>query len=204
VPAGSARVVKVEAGAGTLKIAGRPGATAVVVHGTACANRAGLLDGVQVKTSQAGDAVLVEAVIPEGSWVLGGGAWLDLVIEVPEHLALDVVDGSGSVEIASVGALEIVDGSGELTIRDVERDVRIRDGSGSIEVRGVGGSVTVEDDGSGSIEVQAVKGSVVVKNDGSGSISVADVGGDFSVRHDGSGGIEHHDVRGRVSVPERR
>jgi hypothetical protein len=204
VPAGGARVVRIQAGAGALKIQGRAGSDAVVVHGKACAGRASLVDDVQVKTSQEGDAVVVEAVIPESTWLSGGGAWLDLVIEVPAHLAVDASDGSGSAEIAGVGALTVEDGSGELTIRDVAREVRIRDGSGSIEIQGVGGSVTVDVDGSGSIDARQVKGSVVVKNDGSGSIAVADVGGDFSVRRDGSGGIEHHDVRGQVSIPDKR
>jgi hypothetical protein len=201
VDASGARVAKLEAKAGSLRVEGRAGATAVVVHGTACASRASLLDGIQVVARREGDAVRVEAVIPENSWLTGGSAHLDLVIEVPAGLALDIQDGSGTAEILGAGSVRIEDGSGSLSIRDVAGDVHVRDGSGEIEIHGVEGSVTIEDDGSGSIEVEGVKGSVVVRNDGSGSISVRDVSGDFSVRHDGSGGIEHHDVRGRVDLP---
>ena len=204
VDAAGARVAKVEARAGSLRVAGRAGATAVSVRGNACADRAGLLDDVQLRVERVGDSVEVEAVFPENSWFSGGSAWLDLVIEVPAGLAVEVVDGSGEAEIVSVASVRVEDGSGGLTIRDVTRDVQVRDGSGEISVEGVGGSVTIDEDGSGGIEVTGVKGNVLVRNDGSGGISVKDVGGDFTVRNDGSGGIEHDAVRGRVSVPRRR
>jgi hypothetical protein len=203
VEAGGARVARVEAGAGALRVEGRAGATAVVVRGTACASRDGLLDDIQVRAERQGDIVQVKTDFPENSWFSGGSAWLDLVIEVPAGLAVEVVDGSGEAEIASVASVRVKDGSGELRIRDVTRDVHVRDGSGEVSIEGVGGSVTVDEDGSGGIEVSGVKGNVLVRNDGSGGISVRDVGGDFSVRNDGSGGIEHDGVRGRVSVPRR-
>jgi hypothetical protein len=204
VDAAGARLVKVDAGAGSLKVEGRPGSS-VVVHGTACASRAGVIDQVQVRVRRDGDTVRIETLMPESNWSIGGtAAWLDLVVEVPSSLDVDVHDGSGSLEIAGVGAARVEDGSGEIHIRDVERDVEVRDGSGEIEIRGVGGSVEIPEDGSGSIEVDGVRGDVRVDDDGSGSISVHDVGGDFTVRHDGSGGIEQHDVRGRVSIPHHR
>src|SRR5262245_43558857 len=100
VDAAGARLVKVEAGAGSLRVEGRSGAS-VAAHGTACASRSTMLDQVQLRASRHGDTVLVKTDLPENNWSFGGGAWLDLVVEVPSDVAVEVEDGSGSAEIVS-------------------------------------------------------------------------------------------------------
>ncbi len=200
VQAQGARRIRVIAGAGDLKIHGQAGASTVAVHGTACSSRESGLDEIKVIAERRGDEIYVEAAMPD-EW-LGGARGLDLVLDVPSSLPLDVEDGSGSAEIRDVAALKIEDGSGELRIEDVAGEVRVTDGSGDIVIDRVG-SVVVESDGSGSMRINGVKGSVVVHDDGSGSIDVSDVGGDFAVEHDGSGGIAYDGVRGGVTVPRR-
>ncbi|MQA90483.1 MAG: hypothetical protein GEU90_09635 [Gemmatimonas sp.] len=217
--------IRVEAGAGSLRITGRPGMSQVLVTGTACASSASRLEEMEIDIgSRAGEAY-VETIIPQslGWFDWFGYARMDLVVEVPEGATLNVRDGSGSLEIANIGGglkvddgsgsleianvgggLEVDDGSGSLTIRDVDGDLRLFDGSGSITVENVRGSVVVEDDGSGSMDVRNVTGSVFVREDGSGSISVDLVGGDFIVDRDGSGGIHSADIAGVVQIPRRR
>jgi hypothetical protein len=187
--------------AGDLKIQGHEGTAAVTVHGTACASTEDRLASVQLIAERRGEVVYVEAAIPE-EW-LGGAAALDLVLDVPASIPLDVEDGSGSADIRDVAALKIVDGSGELRIENVSGAVTVNDGSGDIVIHKAG-SVLIEEDGSGGVHITGVRGSVVVRDDGSGSIDVSDVGGDFSVEHDGSGGITHEGVRGQVRIPRRR
>ena len=213
--AAGARSIRVLAKAGDLKIRGVAGASAVTVKGTACASRESGLDEIKLVVERRGDVVHVEAVTPEWTW---GSAGLDLEIDVPNSIPLDVDDGSGSAEVRDVAALRIVDGSGELTIDGVRGALTVDDGSGSLQISNVGGeakitdgsgeivvrqagSVLITEDGSGSIQVSDVRGNVVVRNDGSGSIDVREVAGDFTVDDDGSGGIEHHGVRGHVKVP---
>lgn len=217
VDAGGARQVRVIARAGVLKIHGRDGASAVVVRGTACASSESRLADVRLVAERRGDVVYVEADIPEDGWLGGQGA-LDLEIEVPASIALDVDDGSGAAEIRNVASLTIEDGSGDLIVDTVQGGVTVDDGSGSLDISKVGGevrlkdgsgeivvreagSVRIDEDGSGSVQLTSVRGNVTIRDDGSGSISVRDVGGDFTVEDDGSGGIEHHDVRGRVRIP---
>jgi len=217
VNAAGARQVRVIARAGELKIHGRDGASAVAVHGTACASNESRLADVKLVAERRGDVVYIEAAVPEDGWFGGQGA-LDLDIEVPMSIALDVDDGSGSADIENVASLKIEDGSGDLAIDDVRGDVTVEDGSGSLDIDKVGGqvrirdgsgeiivreagSVLIDEDGSGGVELTGVHGNVVVRDDGSGSISVRDVGGDFTVEDDGSGSIDHHDVRGRVRIP---
>jgi hypothetical protein len=198
------RTVRVKAGAGSLRVEGRPGAVSVDAHGTACASRESLLEEVQIRARRSGDVATIETDIPERSnWLGGGEARLDLVVEVPAGVSVEIEDGSGSMDVKGVAAAAIRDGSGELVVDSVEGEVRITDGSGGITVRDAG-SVVIEEDGSGGIDISNVRGNVTVRDDGSGSIDVHDVGGDFTVEDDGSGGITHDAVHGRVRIPSRR
>ena len=218
VEAGGAELVRVIAKAGSLEIMGKEGLTDVRAHGKACAEHREDLAEVRLVAERSGSEVRVEVVTPDG-WGKSGS--LDLVVEVPQSLAVAVEDGSGSAEIRGVASLRLKDGSGEIEVRDVAGDVEVRDGSGkieivqvrgsvvvddgsgSIEIQDVEGSVTIESDGSGSIDVTGAKKSVLVRRDGSGGISVKDVAGDFVVERDGSGSVTHSGVQGRVDVPSR-
>jgi hypothetical protein len=207
--------IRIVAGAGSLRIDGRPGAERVSATGTACASRQDLLDDVELITRRSGDEIVVETRFPEGRW--SEQMRLDLVVEVPDSLPLDVHDTSGSTEVRKVGSLRLEDGSGSIWIEDVAGDATIVDGSGSLTVAGVGGDLRIEDgsggidvsrvdggveieDGSGEIEVRNVGHDVVIDEDGSGGIDVSGVEGSFLVRDDGSGSIDASDVRGDFTV----
>ncbi|HVS30814.1 MAG TPA: hypothetical protein VMS98_05105 [Thermoanaerobaculia bacterium] len=200
--AGVTRVVVIGR-AGSLRIAGQPGATQVTASGTACSSDARFLEQVRLDLRRNGSEVVIEAVIPERvaifSWT---GASLDFEVSLPAHLPLDVRDGSGGLEIRNVGELEVVDGSGEIEIYGVNGNARVKDGSGHLTIEDVSGSVEISD-GSGSIEVRNVGRDVHVKVDGSGGIEVSDVRGNFTVDRKGSGGIHYERVGGKVSIPRR-
>lgn len=216
-----ATLIEIEARAGSLEIEGRAGLREVHAHGEACADRASALDEIQIVTRRSGDRVSIIVEMPDSKgW--GNTAALDLVVEVPDDVPLQIQDSSGSLTLRNAAAariedssggmriegvrgdLSIDDSSGEIEVTDVGGEVRIRDSSGEIEVRQVGRSVIVEQDSSGSIDIRQVEGDVVVERDSSGSINAEEVGGDFTVKRDGSGGIDYRNVRGRVSTPEDR
>ena len=224
VDAEGARSIFVEARAGLLRIQGRSGISSVRVTATAFASRREWLDDIRLVARREGDEVRIVADVPEvhGPSFGDNARGLDLIIEVPNTIPLEVEDGSGEAEVRGVAELEMTDGSGELTIddiggpvrvidgsgeleiRNVRGDVWVRDGSGEIRIRDVTGSLVVDDDGSGEINADGIRGSVRVVEDGSGSIHVGDVGGDFIVEHDGSGSISFDNVKGSVRVPRRR
>ena len=189
---GDATRVTVRARAGSLRIEGRPGLTSVQASGTACAPTQDDLDRIELTAIPSGSGILIEAHTADTR------GQLDLVLEVPITLPLEVDDSSGDIEIRDVAAVDLRDRSGEIDIAGVVGDVRVRDSSGDIDVIDVGGSVVIEDDGSGSIDITDVGRDVIIEEDGSGGIDVADVGGDFIVRNDGSGGVRHSGVAGRV------
>lgn len=205
VNAAGASSVRIDARAGQLRVTGRTGVTEVRVRGTARASSRALLDEIRVEAVRNGNQVEVRALIPESrDWRWDEQALLDLVIEVPAAMAVDIDDTSGDITVESVSAkVRIDDNSGNIRLRDVG-DVWISDSSGGIEVRGVTGSVDIDDDSSGEIEVYDVTGSVRIGRDSSGSIDVARVGGDFIVERDGSGGIDYDEVKGKVDIPRRR
>jgi hypothetical protein len=224
VNAAGARMAHIEARAGSLRIEGRAGLTEIQARGTARASSRALLEQVRLTAERRGDVAYVIVELPEqrGDWRNDNEfAALDLTVEVPKALALDVEDRSGDLEIRGVGPLDLIDhsggatiedvggrlrvrdGSGELRIRDVHGDVTLEDGSGGVELRSIRGSVTVDRDGSGDFDAQDVTGSMRIDTKGSGSVDVARVGGDFVVGRKGTGSIEFREVRGRVEIPER-
>lgn len=228
VSAAGARLVRIEAGAGLLRVEGHQGTTQVRVRGTARTSRRGYLANIKLIAERRGDEVFIKADIDherrEGWRVFDNGHFLglDLVIEVPTTLPLEVDDGSGEARFLNTGALTLEDGSGEIEIRGARGDVRVVDGSGEISIDGVEGSVTISDgsgeirgrnvtgnfvvreDGSGDIDVSGVGGSLRVEDDGSGNIDVERVAGDFVVESDGGGRITYDTVKGSVRIPERK
>ncbi len=215
--AAGVKLIEIDAGAGFLRVEGVKGSEVKVV-GEACASSSSLLEDTQLTVRRSGDRIRVIAEIPESSWGRST-ARLDLDIEVPSGVAVEIDDGSGEIEVRGVASANIDDGSGEIEVSDIAGDLEIEDGSGEIDIEGVGGevrisdgsgeievrsvgSVLIEEDGSGEIDIEGVDGDVMVRSDGSGSISVRDVEGDFTVRRDGSGGIDHRAVAGRVEIPD--
>ncbi len=224
VDASGARTVEVEAGAGSLRVEGKPGLRQVEVNGTARSSSQRFLSEIRLIAERRGNVIFIKADMPEqrGFDDYNFSAALDLVIQVPQGMNADISDGSGDTRVSGVGELDatdgsgdfsvdgaagtvhITDGSGTLRIENVTGDVRVRDGSGEIDVRNVTGSFTVESDGSGGITATDVRGSVIVEHDGSGNIDVSKVGRDFRVESKGSGEIDYSSVSGQVDIPERR
>ena len=226
IDARNARSVRIEAQAGVLRVEGHSELTEVRVRGTARASRRDNLDDIKLIAERRGNEVFIKVDMPEhaqnGWFGRGHEMALDLVIEVPVSLPLDVDDGSGEAKFINTGAIsledgsgeveirgahgdvDVNDGSGEITIDGVEGSVRISDGSGEIIARNVTGNVVIREDGSGDIDVSGVGGMMRVEDDGSGSIDVDRIAGDFVVDSDGGGGIRYENVKGSVRIPDRK
>ena len=223
---GSARRLLVEAGSGSLKIVGKPGVSNITVRGRACASSAQRLERITLRTRRSGADAIVEANIDRNNerndrWNSDDGyGRLDVEMEVPASMALEIHDGSGSMDVSNVGAIVIEDGSGDIVADNLNGDVDIEDGSGSIRLVDVAGRVDINDgsgtislrnigglididDSSGEINIRSARNSVRI-SDSSGGIDVVDVDGDFVVSDDSSGGIDYDNVKGRVDIPRRR
>lgn len=219
-------VLAISAAAGDLEVVGVAGADQAVISGKACASKESWLEKSAVST-KTGARAEINVILPDrgnGGWSLFGSsyAWLDLHIEVPQDMMLEVRDSSGDILLKNIAAVQLQDSSGDIKIEDARGPVSIRDSSGDIDIDEVAGDLTIEVDSSGDIYASGIKGSVLVKRDSSGDIRlshvsdnviverdssgdirVSDVGGDFSVLKDGSGNIRSSNVKGETHLPQK-
>lgn len=195
--------LSIVAGAGSMDVTGVQGldkitlkATIVVPDKDEEAARKIIEKRMVLSLERDGDRAELKADFKEGLMGWGSSGYIALEVHVPQGMAVNIDDGSGSLEVIDVaGDVTIDDGSGSIDVRNVA-SLRIDDGSGSIKVMTASGDVSIVD-GSGSITVKHVSGSVSV-DDGSGSITVSDVENDLIIVDDGSGSLNYSDVRGTV------
>ena len=197
--------LKINAGAGSMDVTGVAGLDKITVKATIVVpnkdeDDAGRVMEKKMRLSleeKSGQAEL-EAWFKSGLMSFGSSPYIVLEVNVPQGMAVNIDDGSGSIDVVDLaGDLTIDDGSGSIDIRNVAH-VRIDDGSGSIDLVNVNGDVWITD-GSGSISVKHVQGSVTI-DDGSGSIKVTDIDSDLIIVVDGSGGLRFSDIRGTIDA----
>ncbi len=202
--------LRVECGAGFLKINGMTDAREITVQAEI------ILDDVdtekaeeflekylRLELTRSGDKALLRSEInSDGSFfgtIFGDnpGGLVNLTVQIPKSLNLEVDDGSGYITMKDIdGDIVIDDGSGEITITRVNGSVRLDDGSGEIFMEDIGGDVFI-DDGSGEITLRKIGGNVRI-DDGSGSIDIDGVEKDVTIIDAGSGGENIRNVKGRV------
>jgi DUF4097 and DUF4098 domain-containing protein YvlB len=205
--------VEIVALAGDLEVRGGSGGT-IRAHGRACARDAEALDRVRLESERRGTTARIVVEIPRDI----DEASLELRVDLPQNLPVQIVDTSGDAWISGVAALELRDSSGDADVQKVAGAVTVEDSSGDVELTDVGDvhvasdssgdlrisrarSVRIDMDSSGEIVVRDVAGDVSIGDDSSGGIYVSDVGGAFSVENDGTGEIDYDRVTGEVRVP---
>ena len=219
----SSSSLTVKALAGGLEITGRDDVDSARISGSMCASKEQWLAEMSVELV-AGDAAAITVQIPDvaGKAFWGNDyAYVDLVLEVPSDLPVQVFDSSGDMQLDNLmdanvrdssghikllnmrGDLQLKDSSGDIEIERLDGDLEIiSDSSGDVEASGITGSVVVRADSSGDLDFADVDGDVLVERDSSGDITVNEVGGSFSVKRDGSGEIRAIAVKGQVAVPD--
>lgn len=217
-------VLAIAAVAGELEIVGVEGLNEAVIQGSVCASNESWLEESRIET-QTGKHAEINVILPnhDSDWSLFRINYLslDLRIEVPADLMLDIKDSSGDLSLDGVANVKLQDSSGDIEIDNIHGAITIRDSSGDIDVDQVNGDLTIEADSSGDIYVKNVQGevlverdssgdiqighvtaSVVILRDSSGDISANDVGGDFKVVKDGSGDIRSKNIKGSTELPQ--
>lgn len=143
-PTSGISTIRISNGSGRLTVTGRSGSSNVnataLVHGSS----QDAANSVKLVVERHGDVLDVHAARPDGGWFDRADVSIDLTVEVPPSIALDVSDGSGGAHIDNVGA------------------IRVRSGSGGVHVTNVGGDLIVDSKGSGSVRYSNVKGAVSV------------------------------------------
>jgi hypothetical protein len=207
LPAGGLSGLSIHAGPGSLEVKGVAGADLVHVVAVIRVDerdaeqaRKAIEAHTTLSLQRNGENAQLISGFADGFFGFGDSGTIELTVEVPEGMHLDIDDSSGAVVISGTrGNVTVDDSSGSMTISDVGA-VDIEDSSGSVEISGATGDVVV-DDGSGSKTIETVAGSVRV-GDGSGSIQIDGVEGDVVVEESGSGGVTVDNVRGTVTTDE--
>ncbi|HET7562765.1 MAG TPA: DUF4097 family beta strand repeat-containing protein [Rhodanobacteraceae bacterium] len=212
----------VQIGPDDLVLHGEPGASKVVVRGTACASSQDRLQNVKLEAVRHGDTASVIAHADEHgihiSLFGGSYAYLKLDVSVPQTLAVKLQEGSGDAHASKLAALDATVGSGDLKVDGIAGQLGLRVGSGDVEasdvgslnvsavgsgdvsVDGVHGDAQVGSIGSGDFGVSNVKGNATLGSLASGDAKLATVGGSVSVQSVGSGDLQILGVTGNVSV----
>ncbi len=217
-------LLSITSAAGDLEVVGVPGTGQAMIHGRVCASKEVWLENTDIYAN-AGKHAEIGADLPDmdSNWSFGNTYLLvDMHLEVPEDLALDVRDSSGDMLLKNIAEVTIKDSSGDIEVEGGRGPISISDSSGGINIEGAEGDVTIESDSSGDISARDINGSVlvvsdssgdidvsrvrdnfVVESDSSGDISASDVDGDFRVLRDGSGSIRINGVKGEIQIPDR-
>ncbi len=220
----SVHTLIIDIGQHNLNLKGAAASTAQV-HGRACASSQDRLATLQVTQRRDGDRLLLTAVNTSSSWnvsLFGVSryAYLDLQVNVPADLAVELDVGSGDAHVADVAQLAASVGSGDLHVNGVRNRFDAHVGSGDITAENVGethvasigsgdftvnrvrGDIWIGSIGSGDADLRAIGGTVDVKSIGSGDLRVKSVAHDLHVARLGSGDISHDSVAGRVDIPK--
>ena len=193
----------ISATAGDLEVNGYADRGDARIRGKVCASEEQWLDDSRVVTASGRDAsIAVETPAMEDGWTFFSRRYLyvDLEIDVPTAVALDIRDSSGDVAVIGTGPVNIRDSSGDIELENVDGSAVLKDSSGDIKLRHIAGDVTVRQDSSGDIYGRDIQGSVLVEHDSSGDIRFEEVLGDYVVERDSSGDIVAETVGGAFRV----
>lgn len=202
-----------DTGAGKLEIIGEANRSQIEVVAAVHYRKK---EDIRFSLKRSGDKAVLEAGF-DSNISYGNSPYMDVVVKVPQHFALQLDDGSGDTEIRGLqGDLDIKDGSGDLaiygganaTVEDGSGDLIISgltgklvldDGSGDAVVRQIGADVRI-DDGSGNLSIEEIGGMVTV-DDGSGDIRIDGAAG-VTIVDSGSGGLKLNNVNGPVKLDD--
>lgn len=219
LPAAGLQLLDLSARAGELKIEGSA-RDDIRLTARLCSNEADALARMDVVDERNGDTLRIRVQIPWDEDDFDPRyAYIDLSLQVPEQLLIDLRDSSGDIDIRrasirhlqdSSGAIELEDGRTDLTLLDTSGEIRIKrhrgsvtitDSSGDMHGEDIQGEVHVLSDSSGDIDFRKISGAVTIDRDSSGDIDLREVAS-VRIGSDSSGNIDVRHARGNVDIDE--
>jgi hypothetical protein len=173
------------------------------VTGRACASSAARLDQLQLEQERDGGRLLLRAAgtVQSGmfDWLFGGSKGdLQLNVEIPHGLPVQLKVGSGDARIERLATLDLSIGSGDVEARQLDA-LQVRVGSGDLVAREIG-RLRIDALGSGDVTVDAILGDATVGSVGSGDLVLREVAGRVEIGSIGSGDVTLQSVAGSVEV----
>ena len=219
LPSNGIQLLDITARAGDLKIEGSS-RDDIRLTARLCSNEDEALARMDVVDTRDGDTLRISAQIPWGEDDFDPRyAYIDLSLQVPEQLLIDLRDSSGDIDIRGAAVRHLQDSSGDIELENGRTDLTLLDTSGEIRIKRHRGSLTITDssgdmhgediqgpvrvlsDSSGDIDFRKISGSVTIDRDSSGDIDLREVAS-VRVGSDSSGNIDVRHARGDVEIDE--
>ncbi len=195
--------IVVELGRHDLHLNGTAAANAKL-GGRACASSRERLPALQVRQRREGDRLVLSAEGDTDSntfsfFGFSRYAYLDLQLDVPSNLPVEVAVGSGDAWVRNVAQFKTTVGSGDVEVNGARARFEAKVGSGDIKADDVG-ETHVTSIGSGDLTLKQVHGNVTVGSVGSGDFVAENVQGNVKIDSVGSGDATARTVGGSVEV----
>lgn len=218
VEAAGLRRLKLRIPAGDVRIAGRPDLGQVQVVARRCGSRAELFDALALDVRRTDAELDAGFVLPTHlfSRTQGSTARIDVMIEVPTHLLVEVENALGDIEVSNVHSVRIADSLDDIRVVRIARDVYVRAGPGDVTVadvngsafltqsvgrlfvEGVGGDVTLAKGHTGPVEIRRARANVTIRDGQAGDVRVDGVDGDLFLGRMTEGRLHAENVLGRI------
>lgn len=170
-------LVSVHGVAGSIKVVRSIDPDVIHLGGTTGASTVKLLDLIKVNAGLSGSVLQLTVDIPGGLFI--GCGCVDLVLEVPQDVAVETDGTAGTVEASEVSGISSFNTAGTVQLRNVSGPVTVENMAGAVDVQFVTGHVIIKDT-AGTVRVQDVTGNVTVTGT-AGDVSAYRVSGDLTV-----------------------
>jgi len=218
VDAAGLRHVTLRIPAGDVRLAGRPDIGHVRVIARRCGSRAELFDALDLDVRRTDAELDAGFELPTQlfSRTRGSIARIDLTVEVPARLSVEIENGLGEVEISDVDSVRIADslddihvvrvardvyveaGPGDVTVTDVKGSALVAQSVGRVVVERVDGDVTLAEGHTGPVEIRGVRADATIGDGQAGDVRVDGVDGDLFLGRMTEGRLNAENVSGQI------
>jgi Putative adhesin len=203
IDAAGLHTLEAKLGSSDLRAEGVAGLSKIEVRARACSSDKSRLSGLTVDQTRVGDTVTVTTHQADeqtfNNMTHSNYAYIDLVVRIPQSLALRVRSNSGDGDVKNLSSLDFSSHSGDLIVNHVDGAVIVDVHSGDVKANGLG-SLDVQHSGSGDIQAAEVKGDVHVGRVGSGDLTFSGIGKGVHIESVGSGDVIVRGAGGTVLV----
>lgn len=192
--------LRLNTGTGIIRLRGSEHLDEIRVSARACAIDSEMLATIGLQPESDGVVLTLADRLPEGAnHPEANFARLDMILNVPSRLAIEIADKREPMEISGVASLRVESGRGEITIDGVAGDTEVRTERGDLTIQNIGGNLTLARD-FGEMIVRNVRGDVIIESADRGNSNISNVGGSVRVIRNGRGNIAATRVQGDFIV----
>ncbi len=197
------RTLRIETGSGILRLDGSDEIEEVRVSGRACALDADMLADFGLTLEPEDGVLTLSDRLPEGAnHPEASFAKLNMTLDVPRRLAIEITTEREAVHISNVASLKINKQRGELNIDGVDGDAEVNSMFGDLTIRNVDGNLTLNRD-RGETIIEGVRGNVTVESSRRGNTLFRDIGGNLHISKE-RGNIAAVNIGGDLVVRDRQ